>query len=134
MIFIKFIIDGEPHGKGRPRFTRAGHTFTDKKTRDYEKQIKNEYKKQIGRKLEGNLKVEVKAFYKIAKSDTKKVKDLKRENKIRPTKKPDIDNILKSILDGLNKIAYDDDAQVIEVIGSKYYSDRPRVEVIISNI
>ncbi len=35
--------------------------------------------------------------------------------------KPDIDNLIKSVLDGLNKIVYNDDRQVYKIIASKYY-------------
>ncbi len=42
--------------------------------------------------------------------------------------------MIKAILDGLNEVAYKDDAQVVNVSASKYYSDDPRVEVIVSRI
>ena len=48
---------------------------------------------------------------------------------IRPTKKPDTDNVAKSILDACNKIAYDDDSHVVELFVEKWYSDEPRVVV-----
>jgi Holliday junction resolvase RusA-like endonuclease len=48
---------------------------------------------------------------------------------IRPTKKPDCDNIAKAVLDALNGIAYYDDSQVVTVTVEKLYSDTPRVEV-----
>ena len=53
---------------------------------------------------------------------------------IRPAKKPDIDNVIKSILDALNGVAYHDDTQVVAVFAEKYYSDTPRVEVEIGNM
>lgn len=134
MIYIRFVIDGEPRGKGRPRFTKSGHAFTDQKTRDYEKLIGYCYKAQGGRMLEGDIDISIKAFYKIAKNDNKNIKAAKRAGEIKPTKKPDIDNIIKAILDGLNEVAYKDDAQVVNVSASKYYSDEPRVEVIVSRI
>ncbi len=46
-------------------------------------------------------------------------------------KKPDTDNILKSILDPLNGIAYHDDSQVCKISGLKIYGENPRVEVTI---
>ena len=49
----------------------------------------------------------------------------------RPTKKPDLDNIIKAIADSLNGIAYKDDAQIVELKSKKFYSDTPRVEVTI---
>lgn len=50
---------------------------------------------------------------------------------IRPTKKPDIDNITKAVLDALNKVAYKDDAAIVQFSVEKFYSDNPRVEVTI---
>lgn len=51
-----------------------------------------------------------------------------------PTKKPDIDNIAKSILDALNKLAYRDDTQVVTLHMEKHYAEDPRVEVEIEEI
>ena len=48
----------------------------------------------------------------------KRPKSVKREY---PTVKPDVDNFLKASLDALNGIAYDDDAQIIEINASKKY-------------
>ncbi|MFL8231041.1 RusA family crossover junction endodeoxyribonuclease, partial [Clostridioides difficile] len=58
----------------------------------------------------------------------------KVEGLIRPNKKPDLDNIIKSVADSLNGIAYKDDSQIVEVVSKKYYSDRPRVEVELEDI
>ena len=54
--------------------------------------------------------------------------------RILPTKKPDVDNVAKIILDGLNCIAWDDDTQVVDLSVSKYYSEEPRVSVMIEEI
>ena len=40
------MVEGEPRGKGRPRFMRNGHTYTDSKTKAYEKLIREEFRKQ----------------------------------------------------------------------------------------
>ena len=53
---------------------------------------------------------------------------------IRPVKRPDWDNIGKIITDALNEVAYHDDAQIVEAIVEKYYSDNPRVEVTIKEL
>ena len=52
-------------------------------------------------------------------------------NSIRPTKKPDCDNVIKAILDSLNQIAYHDDTQVVDLQIRKFYSHKPRVVVTI---
>lgn len=53
---------------------------------------------------------------------------------IRPTKKPDLDNIMKCVTDALNEIAYQDDKQIVSASIEKYYSEEPRVEVAIMEI
>ena len=58
------------------------------------------------------------------------------KGKIRPTKKPDLDNISKVICDGIShqgRIWYDDSQVVSECI-VKHYSRQPRVEVVISKV
>ena len=47
----------------------------------------------------------------------------------RPTVKPDTDNYIKSTLDGLNGLLWADDNQIVDLVASKFYSDRPRVEI-----
>lgn len=46
-----------------------------------------------------------------------------------PTKKPDIDNVLKSVLDGLQGVAYKDDKNITSARISKRYSAEPRLEI-----
>lgn len=132
---VKFTIDGEPVGKARPRMnTSTGKAYTPDKTRMYEDYIKLLYRSQIKHYFEGYVRVSIKAFYGVAKSDSKKKKEDKLSNILRPSKKPDIDNIVKLIADGLNDIAYKDDTQIVEMQAMKFYSDKPRVEVTIESI
>jgi Holliday junction resolvase RusA-like endonuclease len=56
------------------------------------------------------------------------------ENIIRPTKKPDADNIAKIVCDALNGIAFLDDKQIVDARITKWYSDTPRIEIIIQEI
>lgn len=66
--------------------------------------------------------VAVDAYFKIPKSYIKGKRLACEHNINRPDKKPDIDNVLKVVLDALNKIAYADDKQVVEVRCRKWYS------------
>lgn len=52
-------IEGKAVGKGRPRFTKFGHAYTPKKTREYEEHVKDLYKEKYGAKVleDGPLKV-----------------------------------------------------------------------------
>lgn len=135
----KFSIIGEPQGKGRPRFsTVAGHvhTRTPEQTVLYENLVKTEYRRQSGRKFpeDAMLDVRIFAYYAIPKSVSKKKRQMMLDHKIRPTKKPDFDNIGKVICDSLNGIAYRDDAQIVDSMVRKFYGETPMVVVSISEI
>ena len=51
------------------------------------------------------------------------------ERKLRPIKKADADNVIKAYLDAMNKIAYHDDVQVVDLQIRRFYSRDPRVVV-----
>ncbi|CCL36151.1 TPA: RusA family crossover junction endodeoxyribonuclease [Clostridioides difficile] len=132
---VFLVIDGEPVGKERPRMnTYAKRTYTPNKTRDYEELIRWLYQSKVKHCFTGYIKMTLRCYYSIAKSNSKKVKEQKRNNVLRPSKKPDIDNVVKIVADALNEIAYKDDTQIVEVVASKYYSDKPRVEVVLEDI
>jgi Holliday junction resolvase RusA-like endonuclease len=109
--------------------TKTGRAYTQKETIQYENLVLMEYEAQCGMKLEGEIKAEIVCFYTIPKSVSKKKREQMLSGDIRPVKKPDTDNIAKIVLDSLNKIAYDDDSQIVELIVKKFYSDNPRVEL-----
>jgi Holliday junction resolvase RusA-like endonuclease len=132
---ISFEIPGEPKAKARPRMTRQGIAYTPKQTVEYENWVKQCYCiTHRDKKLTGQIKAEITAYFSIPKSTSKKKRKEMTSGEIRPTKKPDTDNIAKIILDSLNNIAFDDDKQVIDLRVSKLYSENPRVEVEISEI
>ena len=134
-MIVTFIIDGEPHGKGRHRTTRTGHTYTPPKTVAYENKVKACYmERTLGEALQGPLKATIEAYHTIPKSKSKKTKEEMRKNLIRPTKKADADNIAKSVLDSLNGLAYKDDCQVVELTVSKYWADEGFVKVTLEEI
>ena len=121
---IEFKVPGPPMGKQRPIVTRKG-AFTPKKTVNYENYVKELYIINKLPKLEGYLSMSVMAYYPIPKSTSKKKREQMLKGILLPDKKPDIDNVLKCICDALNKIAYDDDKQIINMSISKYYSENP---------
>lgn len=123
---MKFTIPGEPGAKGRPKFCKGGWAYTPAKTASYENLVKLSYD---GPMHEGPLQVDIKAYFKIPKSTTKKNFLLMVSQMILPTKRPDWDNIGKIICDALNDIAYHDDSQVIDGRVRKYYSEEPRVDI-----
>lgn len=128
-----FIILGTPVAKGRARVTRWG-TYTPKKTVEYEKLVKESYLKAYpdSEYLEGYVMMQAAYYMPITKSTNKKNRALMILEKLLPNKKPDIANISKSIEDGLNKVAYEDDNCIVSSYVDKYYSEDPRAEITLS--
>jgi len=136
---MKFTIPGQPQGKGRAKFARMGayvKTYTPQQTASYENLIKLFYKKAFPSKplTVAPLKITIKAYYliPISWSNKKRLKAIGGD--IRPTVKPDADNVIKVVCDALNGIAYTDDKQVVEMRCVKIYDVAPRVEVLIEEI
>lgn len=136
-----FTIYGEPCGKGRPRFARRGKfvsTYTDSKTVSYENLVKLEYKNQCEDAYfdkDKQLSVIINCYFSRPKNITKNKLELYEADIIRPTKKPDTDNIAKIILDSLNKVAFDDDKQVVSLQVNKYFAkEGPSVQILIEEV
>lgn len=131
---MEITVPGEPVGKGRPRMTRTGHTYTPQKTREYENKIRQCYHDQAhGEKLDGPLRVHITAYMMIPKSARRDEQKRMQQGKTRPTKKPDLDNIIKT-LDALNGLAFEDDKQIVEVVAEKIYSYDPRLVIEIEKL
>lgn len=124
----------EPVPKGRPRFTRQGHAYTPKKTAEYEKLIADCWRMSFMDLFTGTLKVRITFYMPIPKSMTKADKVAAIAKELCPAKKPDIDNLIKTVLDGLNEVAFWDDRQIVSIYANKYYSTEPRVEIEITEI
>lgn len=121
------IIDGLPQAKERPRFAK-GRVYTPQKTASYEKYVKFLFIQHYGKPvLSVALKVENTAFYLIPKSTSKKNRALMLNDDIKPTKKPDLDNIAKMVLDSLNGVAYNLCIVIVGLIVKKKYAEIPRV-------
>ena len=126
---VNFTVAGKPTAKGRPRFTKTGHAYTDAKTAAYETLVRASYQQQAGQKLQGALHATIYAYFPIPKNTPKKLAQEMRDGKVWHTKRPDADNVAKSILDALNGVAYGDDSGVTSLYVVKRYGEEPRVEV-----
>ena len=127
---LYFEVLGQPQGKARARVTRWG-AYTPDKTVLYENLIKLSFQQKYPnhKPFDGYLKMNIKAIFEPVKSTSKKNRALMLKGEIKPSKKPDIDNICKCVLDALNKIAYVDDIQVIELNVSKEYGEVGKLEI-----
>lgn len=138
---VRFTVPGQPKGKARARTVRRGggknFSYTPEGTVLYENLIKTCYLQDAGHVLFNDgqpLAVSITAFYEVPKSYSKKKKQEMLDGQLYPTKKPDIDNIAKCVLDALNKLAYRDDTQVVRLHMEKHYAEIPRVEVEIREV
>ena len=96
--------------KRRARVTKKGYAYVDEKTKADLKAVRDAYK---GKLYHCPVKVIVIIYKEMPKSTPKKVTSMPF------TQRVDIDNCCKSILDGLNGVAYDDDSQVVELYAYK---------------
>lgn len=142
---VKLTILGEPQRKQRPQHTiRNGfvHSYTPKKTRDYESVVRYEYQEKYeGIVFDRNEPVcaTINAYFGLVNSDFGK-KGLSKSGREKMeigycTKHIDIDNIIKIILDALNSICYVDDKQIVVINACKFWTlETPRVEIILESL
>lgn len=131
---IAFTIFGSPTGKARPRFARRGKkvvVFTPEATANFETLVKWSFANEV--KLEapfdGQVEIEVYSYFAKPKSWSKKKMSTVPAPPV--LVKPDVDNLLKAVLDGLSGVAYLDDRQVWKATVTKEYSNLPRTVVTI---
>lgn len=130
-----FVIPGNPQGKARPKVTRNG-TYTPRKTREYEELIRACYKQAGGLYFDAGepLMVCVGVYCPVPKNATKANRERMLAGEIKPTKRPDWDNVGKVVCDALNGIAYHDDAQIVRATVIKRYAIEPHVTVCIKEV
>ena len=134
MINYSFEIPGVPVPKGRPRMTKSGHAYTPQHTRDYDAWVRLCWL-QTGQPMSLQpLQILLKFYLPIPKSFRKKQRELALAGVLLPTKKPDIDNLVKAVLDGLNGLAYQDDKQIVYLETCKAYGAVPLVQVTLQEV
>lgn len=129
----EFTIPGQPQGKARARITRYG-SYTPEKTVFYENLIKLSYVNKTDFYSEKPLHISIEAIFEPVKSVSKVQRQAMLNDLIKPTKKPDIDNIAKVVLDALNGVAFKDDTQVINLTLNKRYGEIGKVVVTIVEV
>ncbi len=128
----EFEVIGEVVGKERPRVNMyTGSVYTPNRTKVYELLIQQYFKIKYPNYqiLNGRLSIEIIAYLKIPKSTSKIKTQEMLENKISPTKKPDVDNIAKSILDAMNGFVFKDDNQVSKISVEKRFALEEKVVI-----
>lgn len=131
---LTFWIPGQPIGKGRPRFAK-GRAYTPPTTHRAEKlvaAIASDAMMSAGfEPFTASVSVLIVARYRIPPSWTKAKKAQAEAHDIAPGK-PDLDNVVKLVLDACNGVCFEDDAQVARIEAIKTFSEEPGVLVRLS--
>lgn len=135
---IQFTVYGEPVAQARPRASAVnGHVkmYDPQKSKDFKRYVRlvaSQYAPSS--LLEGPLYLEVKVYKPSLKSFSKKKAQKAEQGSLRPISKPDVDNYVKGVKDACNKVIWKDDSQVVDLHVSKWYSEKPRVEVTVKHL
>lgn len=127
---IEFFIDHEPRPAKRPRKGKYSFYVPDaaKNKKDVRALIESQIPKGF-EKIMTEIYIDLKLYMPMLEGFSKTDKYLAEKGIIRPTTKPDVDNLEKTYFDALNGLIWDDDGQIIDVRTRKYYSVHPRVEL-----
>lgn len=133
-MIASFILEGVPVAKGRPRLTtRGGHAraYTPTKTRRFETEVaeRAEAAMEAADPYSGPVELEAHFSIPIPRSWPKRDRLAALEGRLRPQGKPDLDNYLKAIADGMNGVVYVDDCQIVSARLTKRYGEEPGVAV-----
>ncbi len=109
-MIYRIIVPGRPVPKGRPRLGKNGNVYTPKKTREYEELVGWHAKQTIKEPLQGDIAIDIRIC-------------------INGNNVPDIDNVCKTLLDGMNRVAYNDDRQVAVLMVQRFKDKNERVEI-----
>lgn len=128
-------IPGIPIGKGRPRAFRMGSSvrlYTPKATAMWERVIATHAKAAMGYRdpLEGAISLDITFALPIPESWSKRRKAAPGEH----ISRPDLDNLLKAVLDGFNGIVFRDDSQITQLHANKVYAEEPGVFVMVERV
>jgi Holliday junction resolvase RusA-like endonuclease len=131
-MIYEFEVPAKIIGKGRPRLNSyTGQVYTPTRTKDYESLVEQYFLIKYPRYkvIEGRAKVSIIAYFEVPKSASKAMKEQMLNNEISPTKKPDIDNVVKIVLDALNTIAFKDDTQITKIEVEKIYAAEEKLYI-----
>ena len=127
---VRFIVPGRVAGKGRPRFDpRSGRAYTDKKTKSAEEIVKFYAAAAMGseKPFTGPLTVAIEIHYNTPKSWTKAARADAWH--VTGSAFPDLDNVVKTVLDSCNGVVFEDDAQICTIFAGRRYKDKDEEHV-----
>ena len=127
--------------QSRPRFARRGRgvvAYEKKEMKIWRSECSKLIKEAFESEelIESPLAIDATFYMKTPKyiSSKKKFKEKLETEEIFCSKKPDIDNYLKALLDSMTGIVFKDDGQVVECRARKLYAMKPRIEFEIEEV
>lgn len=101
--------------------TKTGHVYTPPETKRYESEIRQAFLRQGGETFgAAPVMVEVEALFPMPTSWSKR--DRAERDGTYCENKPDLDNIIKAVLDSLNSVAWTDDKTVAILVAQKRWT------------
>lgn len=136
---VTLFMDIEPQAWQRPKTRVVGgfvKHYSPKKTKDYEQAIAQYYATSKGVFFEKDVPLRVSLYFgmPVPKSTSKKKTMEMVTGYISHTKRPDVDNLAKAVIDALNGVAWDDDSQIVQLSVHKDYTSKPSVYLSISEV
>lgn len=136
---VTIVLAGDPQAKGRARAYRVGNFikhYTPEATRTYEGMIRTAAMDAMAGKsvIAGPVEIQLTAIFAVPPSWTQKKRALAIGGALKPTKKPDIDNVIKAWTDAMNGVVFADDCQIVKGSFCKVYGPAPMVCVTVSEL
>lgn len=127
---IAFTVPGEPVGKGRPRMG-AGRLYTPAKTVNYEGLVAHAAAQAMAghAPIEQACAVQMDITLSVPASWSKKRQAAALAGLLMPIRKPDADNVVKAVFDGMNGVVWRDDVQAVDLVLRKRFGALPGVFV-----
>jgi len=127
-----FTIPGTPFAKQRPRMTRGGRVYTPQETVRFEDTVRQLAAINIKQPLSGPVQIMVYCAFACPPSWSakKRAAHLGQPH----TQRPDLDNLMKAVCDGMNRVAYDDDGQIAQMTAIKVWAETAETVVTVGAI
>ena len=140
---MEIVIYGEPVPQGRPKFASFGghvHAYDPQKSKNYKQLVRfwvTQHLKKIDgfKPYENALCVDLTFYLGIPTSWSKQKRIQASQGVIRPIKKPDTDNLIKSVTDACSGLLWVDDCIITDISARKRYTaDLARVVLKVTDV
>jgi Holliday junction resolvase RusA-like endonuclease len=134
---VTIVLLGEPVAWARARLGLRGIPFTPKHQRNNAATLRLAAQEAMDGRvpLDCAVRVDLSAEFSIPSSWSRKKQAAALTGVIRPTKRPDLSNVIKQVEDAFNGVVFRDDALIVEYgLLRKVYSTSPKLVVTVKTI